>query len=176
MRMHPNARVVNQPVCLSSFHVREPTQYARLQQFLRPTKDQARQFRCGRQHGSCTCAAQSMVDALGGKAQPAPQRAWWNDHQELWAAVHSPEELDKELEGNTKDMVVVGGPHDCSVLFQHALWLSDCKFHADFYGTWCVGCAKVYPEVCRVAADATLRKRCHFVKVCSCDLAKLQRC
>ena len=37
---------------------------------------------------------------------------------------------------------------------------------ADFYGTWCVGCSKVYPEVCRVAADASLRQKCHFVKVC----------
>lgn len=36
---------------------------------------------------------------------------------------------------------------------------------ADFYGTWCVGCAKVYPEVCRVAADPVLRQKCHFVKV-----------
>jgi len=36
---------------------------------------------------------------------------------------------------------------------------------ADFYGTWCVGCAKVYPEICRVAADPELRQKCHFVKV-----------
>lgn len=36
---------------------------------------------------------------------------------------------------------------------------------ADFYGTWCVGCAKVYPEICRVAADPVLRQKCHFVKV-----------
>ena len=36
---------------------------------------------------------------------------------------------------------------------------------ADFYGTWCVGCAKVYPEVCRVASDQALRQKCHFVKV-----------
>lgn len=84
-----------------------------------------------------------MVDALGGKGQSAPQRAWWNDQQELWAAVHSPDELDRELQGNGKDLVVV-----------------------DFYGTWCVGCSKVYPEVCRVAADPMLRRRCHFVKVC----------
>ncbi|KAL0024296.1 hypothetical protein WJX79_005064 [Trebouxia sp. C0005] len=83
-----------------------------------------------------------MIDALGGKGQ-TPQRAWWDDQKELWAAVHTPQELDAELKGNGKELVVV-----------------------DFYGTWCVGCAKVYPEICRVAADPVLRQKCHFVKVC----------
>ncbi|KAL0051673.1 hypothetical protein WJX82_000087 [Trebouxia sp. C0006] len=53
-----------------------------------------------------------MIDALGGKGQ-TPQRAWWNDQKELWAAVHTPQELDAELEGSGKELVVV-----------------------DFYGTW----------------------------------------
>ena len=49
-----------------------------------------------------------MVDALGGKGQASPQRAWWNDQQELWAAVHTQQELDTELKGNGKQLVVVG--------------------------------------------------------------------
>jgi len=87
------------PVCLSSWQpgrVQAPAQ-----QFQRHTKARLRGKRC------CTCAAQSMIDALGGKGQ-TPQRAWWNDKKELWAAVHTPEELDAELKGNGKELVVVG--------------------------------------------------------------------
>ncbi len=47
--------------------------------------------------------------------------------------------------------------------YYHIIMTMSCS--ADFYGTWCVGCAKVYPEVCRVAADPVLRQKCHFVKV-----------
>ncbi|KAA6416939.1 MAG: hypothetical protein FRX49_13080 [Trebouxia sp. A1-2] len=47
-----------------------------------------------------------MIDALGGKGQ-TPQRAWWDDQKELWAAVHTPQELDAELKGNGKELVVI---------------------------------------------------------------------
>ena len=113
-----------------------------------------------------THASQGLVDALGGKGLAAPQRAWWNDQQELFAAVHTEAELDQELQGNGKELVVVGGQ---SCLHLHT-WAADGpvlkhSVLADFYGTWCVGCAKVYPDVCRVASDPMLRQRCHFVKV-----------
>ena len=108
--LHSKSRISSQPVCLSSFQLREPSHHAGLQY----VQAQKRQLSSKRQHGCCTCATQSIVDALGGKGQPAPQRAWWNDHQELWAAVHSPEELDHELTGNGKDLVVVGGLNVCT--------------------------------------------------------------
>ncbi len=108
-----------------------------------------------------------MIDALGGKGQ-TPQRAWWNDQKELWAAVHTPQELDAELEGSGKELVVVGKAFVTMQKmalkqYYHIIMTMSCS--ADFYGTWCVGCAKVYPEVCRVAADPVLRQKCHFVKV-----------
>lgn len=119
--LHFNTRVVTQPICLSSFQLRdpEPPQYARRQQYVHPQRVQTHLTRRKQRHGCCTCEAQSLVDALGG--QPAPQRAWWNDHQELWAAVHSPEELDQELQGNGKDLVVIGEPacHDHYVVRKH---------------------------------------------------------
>ena len=115
MLLHPTPRIISQPVTLSSFQGhRQPAPYAPLQQLLHAQKSQAPQLRCGTKRRCCTYAAQSMVDALGGKGQSAPQRAWWNDHQELWAAVHSPSELDTELQGNGKDLVVVGKPGDCA--------------------------------------------------------------
>lgn len=114
-------------------------------------------------------ASQGLVDALGGKGLSAPQRAWWNDQQELFAAVHTEAELEQELQGNGKELIVVGAP-SCFSLTSFKSVLADKPLqqqsvHADFYGTWCVGCAKVYPDVCRVAADPVLRQRCHFVKV-----------
>lgn len=171
--LHLNARIASQPACLSSFRLGEPPHCARFQQYVHPQKSQTRQLSGKRKHGCCTCATQSVVDALGGKGQPAPQRAWWNDHQELWAAVHSPEELDQELTGNGKDLVVVGGRNVCNPLCSYLL---TANVLADFYGTWCVGCAKVYPEVCRVAADPTLRQKCHFVKVPSTCNAESEQC
>lgn len=134
MSLQLHSGLTNNPVCLSSW---QPVRVqAPAQQVQRHTKARVRGKGCS------TCASQSMVDALGGKGQ-TPQRAWWNDQKELWAAVHTLQELDCELKGNGKELVVV-----------------------DFYGTWCVGCAKVYPEVCRVAADPVLRQKCHFVKIC----------
>ena len=121
--LHFNSRIVPQPVSLSSFQLGEPPHSARLQQYVHPQKSQTRQHSSKRKQRCCTYATQSIIDALGGKGQSAPQRAWWNDHQELWAAVHSPEELDHELTGNGKDLVVVGGPNICtfstSVLKSH---------------------------------------------------------
>lgn len=122
-----NARIVSQPVSLSSFQLGEPPQYAQLRQYVHPQKGQKRQLVSKRKHGCCTCATQSVVDALGGKGQPA-QRAWWNDHQELWAAVHSPEELDTELKGNGKDLVVVGGPRVCTCSTSLCSQSADSKF------------------------------------------------
>ncbi len=96
--------VSGQPMSLS--HLQLPRQPNRLnapsQQFVRQNKGRTNGKRC------CTYAAQSMVDALGGKGQSVPQRAWWNDHQELWAAVHTQQELETELKGNGKELVVVG--------------------------------------------------------------------
>lgn len=48
-----------------------------------------------------------MIDALGGSSATAP-RAWWNDNKELWAEVHTEQQLDVELEGNGKELVVLG--------------------------------------------------------------------
>lgn len=52
-------------------------------------------------------AGQSMIDALGGSTTIAP-RAWWEDNKELWAEVHTEEQLDAELEGKGKELVVLG--------------------------------------------------------------------
>lgn len=135
--------------------------HAPAQQFQRHTNARVRGKKC------CTYAAQSMIDALGGKGQ-TPQRAWWNDQKELWAAVHTPQELDAELEGSGKELVVVGKAFVTMQKmalkqYYHIIMTMSCS--ADFYGTWCVGCAKVYPEICHVAADPVLRQKCHFVKV-----------
>lgn len=128
MLLHPNPSVTSQPVCLSSFHGhRQPAPYAPVQQLLHAQKRQTPQLRCERNRRCCTHAAQSMVDALGGKGQSAPQRAWWNDQQELWAAVHSPDELDRELQGNGKDLVVVGTTRDCTEFAAKKLLLP--QFH-----------------------------------------------
>lgn len=123
--LHLNARIASQPVCLSSFQLGEPSHCTRFQQYVHSHKSQTRQISSERKHACCTRATQSAIDALGGKGQPAPQRAWWNDHQELWAAVHSPEELDKELAGNGKDLVVVGEPNVCAL--HHCAHSSDSR-------------------------------------------------
>ena len=52
-------------------------------------------------------AGQTMIDALGGSTVTAP-RAWWNDKKELWAEVDTEEQLDAELLGNGKELVVLG--------------------------------------------------------------------
>ena len=99
MSLQLHSGLTNNPVCLSSW---QPVRVqAPAQQVQRHTKARVRGKGC------CTCASQSMVDALGGKGQ-TPQRAWWNDQKELWAAVHTLQELDCELKGNGKELVVVG--------------------------------------------------------------------
>lgn len=49
-----------------------------------------------------------MIDALGGSTAIAPPRAWWEDNKELWAEVHTEEQMDAELQGNGKELVVLG--------------------------------------------------------------------
>ena len=109
MMPRPTAHVVSQLVSLSSFlSPGRPNHREQPQQHLHARKGQLSHQRHSRKRQCCTHAAQSMVDALGGKGVSTPQRAWWTENQELWAAVHTPEELDKELQGNGKDLVVVG--------------------------------------------------------------------
>jgi thiol-disulfide isomerase/thioredoxin len=42
------------------------------------------------------------------------------------------------------------------------LWL--CA-HADFFATWCNGCQRSYPELCKIAMDPDMQKQVKFVKV-----------
>jgi thiol-disulfide isomerase/thioredoxin len=43
---------------------------------------------------------------------------------------------------------------------------------ADYFATWCNGCQRSYPELCKLAMDPDLHKPIKFVKVgaysCSC--------
>lgn len=36
---------------------------------------------------------------------------------------------------------------------------------ADFFATWCNGCQRSYPEICKVAMDPDIHKEVKFVKV-----------
>jgi thiol-disulfide isomerase/thioredoxin len=36
---------------------------------------------------------------------------------------------------------------------------------ADFFATWCNGCQRSYPELCKIAMDPDMQKEVKFVKV-----------
>lgn len=36
---------------------------------------------------------------------------------------------------------------------------------ADFFATWCSGCQRSYPELCKIAMDPDMQKEVKFVKV-----------
>lgn len=38
---------------------------------------------------------------------------------------------------------------------------------ADFFATWCNGCQRSYPELCKIAMDPDMQKEVKFVKVCA---------
>ena len=65
-----------------------------------------------------------MVDALGGSSSVS-SRAWWEDNKELWAEVHTEHDLDAELKGNGKDLVVIGIP----LQVEHNLFFVECAPH-----------------------------------------------
>lgn len=43
---------------------------------------------------------------------------------------------------------------------------------ADFFATWCNGCQRSYPELCRFARDKELASQVKFVKVCIEELKR----
>ena len=41
-----------------------------------------------------------------------------------------------------------------------------CCLPTDFFATWCNGCQRSYPELCKIAMDPDMQKEVKFVKVC----------
>eukprot|EP00882_Tetradesmus_deserticola_P009894 GHRQ01010455.1.p1 GENE.GHRQ01010455.1~~GHRQ01010455.1.p1 ORF type:complete len:283 (+),score=49.06 GHRQ01010455.1:69-917(+) len=76
---------------------------------------------------------------------------WWKQQSELWVEVHTDEEFYEEI--NTGDRLVF----------------------VDYFATWCNGCQRSYPELCRLAMDPDLYKHIKFVKVCIEELKKVSR-
>ncbi|KAG2483027.1 hypothetical protein HYH03_018058 [Edaphochlamys debaryana] len=73
-------------------------------------------------------------------------RHWWNQEKDLWVDVHTEEDFHREV--STGDRLVA----------------------VDFFATWCHGCEKSYPEICRSIRDSDLQKKYKFVKVCVDEL------
>ncbi|GFR48351.1 hypothetical protein Agub_g10238 [Astrephomene gubernaculifera] len=111
-------------------------------------------------------AGQSLASTWGSKPSLAPPSAassettvrtasadkrWWNQDKDLWVEVHTEEEFRREV--STGDKLVA----------------------VDFFATWCHGCEKSYPEICRVIRDPELRKQVKFVKVCVDELKNLAK-
>lgn len=48
---------------------------------------------------------------------------------------------------------------------EHLLTGPHCLPPADFFATWCNGCQRSYPELCKIAMDPDMQKEVKFVKV-----------
>eukprot|EP00198_Chlamydomonas_reinhardtii_P005516 XP_001694852.1 predicted protein [Chlamydomonas reinhardtii] len=81
-------------------------------------------------------APESAVKTTG-----AVDKHWWNREKDVWVEVHTEEDFRREVSTGSKLVAV------------------------DFFATWCHGCEKSYPEICRVVKDAELQKKYKFVKV-----------
>lgn len=76
---------------------------------------------------------------------------WWKKQSELWVDVHTEEQFYREI--NSGDRLVF----------------------VDFFATWCNGCQRSYPELCKIAMDPDMQKQVKFVKVCIEELKKVSR-
>jgi thiol-disulfide isomerase/thioredoxin len=94
---------------------------------------------------------------------------WWKKQSELWVDCHTDEQFYHEINSGDR-LVFVGEPRVCAfagtVPPQHSTWTSHrppCC--ADFFATWCNGCQRSYPELCKLAMDPEINKKFKFVKV-----------
>ncbi|GIL62185.1 hypothetical protein Vafri_16451 [Volvox africanus] len=115
--------------------------------------------------GAHSFAGQSLAAPSTPQRGPAPSaatpevsgsatttdRRWWNQEKDLWIEVHTEEDFRREVD--TGDRIVA----------------------VDFFATWCHGCEKSYPEICRVVRDPELRKKFKFVKACVDELKTLAK-
>ncbi|KAG2427700.1 hypothetical protein HYH02_014532 [Chlamydomonas schloesseri] len=81
----------------------------------------------------------------------AVDKHWWNSDKELWIEAHSEEDFQREISTGSKLVAV------------------------DFFATWCHGCEKSYPEICRTIKDPELQKKFKFVKVCVDELKSVAK-
>lgn len=105
---------------------------------------------------------------------------WWKKQSELWVDVHTEEDFHREINSGDK-LVFVGEYHirafsvhpiHCLVPLNHVI----CCPCADFFATWCNGCQRSYPELCKLAMDPELNKQIKFVKVCKHTTPSSTKC
>lgn len=46
-----------------------------------------------------------------------------------------------------------------------AAFVDQVFWYADYFATWCNGCQRSYPELCKLAMDPDLNKHVKFIKV-----------
>ncbi|KXZ42547.1 hypothetical protein GPECTOR_136g630 [Gonium pectorale] len=96
-------------------------------------------------------APSAAVPEASASVRTSVDRHWWNQDKDLWIEVHTEEDFKREVDTGDKLVAV------------------------DFFATWCHGCEKSYPEICRIIRDPELRKKFKFVKVCVDELKSLAK-
>jgi len=76
---------------------------------------------------------------------------WWQKNKDLWIEVKTTQDFDREVLGADRPVAV------------------------EWFASWCHGCQKAYPEICKIVQDSELRKSFKFVKICVDDMQAFAR-
>jgi thiol-disulfide isomerase/thioredoxin len=97
-------------------------------------------------------------------SEPETKKKWWKANADLWEEVHDEASFNAAVSTGDK-LVLVGRFSHIPAVTHPRLSRAQHVHTADFFATWCHGCEKAYPELCKLAQDKDIQKQFKFVKV-----------